>query len=70
VQVLAVRTPQQVDEMLTRLKVMGYDARVVRDTSGFFKVRVGPYASRQDADEARARLRARLGGKPFVVEES
>jgi hypothetical protein len=70
VQVLAVRTPQQVDEMLTRLKVMGFQARVVRDTTGFFKVRVGPFATREEADRARARLRTRLGGQPFVVEES
>src|SRR6266446_9056904 len=40
VQVLAVKSAAQVDEMLTRLKVMGFDARVVRDTSGLFKVRV------------------------------
>ncbi len=70
VQVLAVRTAQQVDEMLTRLKVMGFDSRVVRDTSGFFKVRVGPYGTREEAERARGRLRTRLGGQPFVVEES
>jgi len=69
VQVLAVRTAAQVDEMLTRLKVMGFQARVVRDSSGFFKVRVGPYPTREEADRARARLRTRLGGQPFVVEE-
>jgi cell division septation protein DedD len=49
---------------------MGFDARVVRDTSGFFKVRVGPYPSRDAAEQARTRLRAKLGGKPFVVELS
>src|SRR2546422_4349281 len=38
VQVLAVKSAAQVDEMLTRLKVMGFDAHVVRDTSGLFKV--------------------------------
>lgn len=69
VQVLAVRNAQQVDEMLTRLNVMGFQARVVRDTSGFFKVRVGPYPTRDEADRARGRLRTRLGGQPFVVEE-
>ena len=69
VQVLAVRSAQQVDEMLTRLNVMGFKARVVRDTSGFFKVRVGPYPTRDEADRARARLRTRLGGQPFIVEE-
>jgi hypothetical protein len=69
VQVLAVRNAQQVDEMLTRLKVMGFQARVARDTSGLFKVRVGPYRTRQEAESARERLRTRLGGRPFVVEE-
>jgi hypothetical protein len=70
VQVLAVKSAAQVDEMLTRLKVMGFDARVVRDTSGLFKVRVGRYASRDEAAQAQRRLKARLGGQPFVVEES
>src|SRR6266545_5169175 len=45
VQVLAVKSAVQVDDLLTRLKVMGFDARVVRDSSGFFKVRVGRYAT-------------------------
>ncbi|HXF95855.1 MAG TPA: SPOR domain-containing protein [Gemmatimonadales bacterium] len=69
VQVLAVRNAQQVDDMLTRLRVMGFPARVVRDTSGFFKVRVGPYPTREEAERARSRLRTRLGGQPFVVSE-
>ncbi|MGH7529681.1 MAG: SPOR domain-containing protein [Burkholderiales bacterium] len=69
VQVLAVRSATQVDEMLTRLRVMGFEARVVRDTTGFFKVRVGPYATREEAQRARQRLRTRVGGRPFVVEE-
>jgi hypothetical protein len=69
VQVLAIRSAAQVDEMLTRLKVMGYDPRVVRDTSGLLKVRVGRYATRAEAATAQAQLRARLGGQPFVVEE-
>jgi predicted Zn-dependent protease len=46
VQVLAVKSTAQVDDMLTRLKVMGFDARVIRDSTGFFKVRVGRYATR------------------------
>src|SRR5437867_2610865 len=69
VQVLAVKSAAQVDEMLTRLKVMGFDARVVRDTSGLFKVRVGRYASHDEAAQAQRRLKTRLGGQPFVVEE-
>jgi hypothetical protein len=70
VQVLAVKSAAQVDDMLTRLKVMGFDARVVpRDTSGFLRVRVGRYATRDEAQQAQQRLRTRLGGQPFVVEE-
>jgi len=69
VQVLAVKSAVQVDDMLTRLKVMGFDARVVRDTSGFFKVRVGRYGTREQAQQTQQRLRTRLGGQPFVVEE-
>jgi len=69
VQVLAVKSAAQVDEMLTRLKVMGFDARVVRDTSGLFKVRVGRYATRDEAQQVQRRLKTRVGGQPFVVEE-
>jgi cell division septation protein DedD len=69
VQVLAVKSAVQVDEMLTRLKVMGFDARVVRDSTGFFKVRVGRYLTREDAQRAQARLRKKVGGQPFVVDE-
>ena len=70
VQVLAVKSAPQVDEMLTRLKAMGFDAHVVRDDStGFFKVRVGRYATHDEAARAQARLRTRIGGQPFVVEE-
>lgn len=70
VQVLAVRSAAQVDDMLTRLKVMGFqDARVVRDSTGFFKVRVGRYASRDEAQRVQQRLKTRVGGQPFVVDE-
>jgi len=68
VQVLAVKSASQVDEMLTRLKVMGFDARVVRDTSGLFKVRVGRYATHDEAAQVQRRLKTKLGGQPFVVE--
>jgi TolA-binding protein len=69
VQVLAVRSSFQVDEMLTRLKVMGYEARVVRDSTGYFKVRVGRYPTREQAQRAQNNLRTRVGGQPFIVEE-
>jgi hypothetical protein len=69
VQVLAVASATQVDDVLSRLKVMGFDARVVRDTSGLFKVRVGRYATREQAQRAQRQLKARIGGQPFVVQE-
>jgi len=69
VQVLAGKSAPQVDEILTRLKGLGYAAHVVRDSTGYLKVRVGPYASRDAAQRAQAQLKARLGGQPFVVEE-
>jgi SPOR domain len=69
VQVLAVKSAPQVDELLSRLKVMGFDARVMRDTSGLFKVRVGHYATREEAQRTQRRLKTRLGGQPFVVQE-
>ena len=69
VQVLAVKSAAQVDDMLTRLKVMGFVARVVRDSAGFFKVRVGRYATHQEAQRAQSRLKQKVGGRPFVVDE-
>jgi len=67
--VLAVKSATQVDDMLTRLKVMGFDARVVRDSTGYFKGRVGPYTTREEAARTQQRLKTRVGGQPFVVEE-
>lgn len=69
IQVLAVKSAAQVDDMLTRLKVMGFEARVVRDSTGFFKVRVGRYATRDEATRAQRRLKQKVGGQPFVVDE-
>lgn len=70
VQVLAVKSAAQVDDMLTRLKVMGFtDARVVRDSSGYFKVRVGNYKTHEEAQRTQQRLKTKVGGNPFVVDE-
>lgn len=69
VQVLAGKSAPQIDEMLTRLKSMGYTAHVVRDSTGYLKIRVGPYASRDAAVRIVTQIKARVGGQPFVVEE-
>ena len=69
VQVLAVKSTAQVDDMLTRLKLLGFDARVVRDSTGFFKIRVGHYATHDEAVRTQRRLKQKVGGQPFVVDE-
>jgi septal ring-binding cell division protein DamX len=69
VQVLAGKSAPEVDALLTRLKGLGYDVHVVRDTSGYLKVRVGRYASRDEAQRNLGRLKAQLGGQPFIVVE-
>jgi cell division septation protein DedD len=55
--------------MLSRLKTLGYAAHVVRDSSGYMKVRVGPYPTRDAAQRAQGQLKTRFGGQPFLVEE-
>jgi len=41
----------------------------VRDSTGFFKVRVGRYATHEEAQRVQARLKQKVGGHPFVVDE-
>jgi SPOR domain/Tetratricopeptide repeat len=69
VQVLAGKSAPQIDEMLTRLKGLGYSAHVARDSTGYLKVRVGPYPSREAAQRILTQIKARLGGQPFLVGE-
>jgi len=69
VQIAAVGTAEAADEVMRQAHAAGFQSRVVRE-GGLFKVRVGRYASRQDAQQAQAELRRKLGGAPFVVEES
>jgi tetratricopeptide (TPR) repeat protein len=70
VQVAAVQTAAAADEMMERLHAAGFEPHVVRDpTDGLFKVRVGRFAGRQDAQRLVGDLRRRIGGQPFVVEE-
>src|SRR2546427_2796686 len=44
-----------------------FRSRVVRDSTGFFKVRVGRYATRDEAVRSQRRLKQKVGGQPFVV---
>jgi tetratricopeptide (TPR) repeat protein len=69
VQIAAVGTAAAADEIMRQVHAAGYEPRVVRD-GGLFKVRAGRFRTRADAEQAQADLRRKLGGAPFIVEES
>ena len=52
--------------MLDRAKKAGFSGIIVKD-GGYFKVRLGEYATRADASAGAAKVKAKLGGSPFVV---
>jgi hypothetical protein len=69
VQIAAVGSADAADEVMRQAHAAGFESRVTRE-GALFKVRVGRYASRQEAQQAQAELRRKLGGSPFIVEES
>lgn len=69
VQVAAVGTAVAADELMQSLRASGYESHVVRGPDGLFKVRVGRYADRAQAQRIATELKAALPGNPFVVEE-
>jgi hypothetical protein len=69
IQIAAVNTRGAADSIAKRVNAAGL-AAVVAAEKGLFKVRVGPYASRAQAQAALPSVRAKLGGKPFVVADS
>jgi hypothetical protein len=68
VQVAAVATPGAADDAATKAEELGYPAVIVRER-GYYKVRAGAFATRQEAQAAVAKLKSGLGGNPFVVAE-
>src|SRR5688572_27867928 len=68
VQVAAVATPGSADDAATRAEELGYPAVIVRER-GYYKVRAGAFATRQEAQDAAAKLKSGMGGSPFVVAE-
>ena len=66
VQIVAANTQEVADEMLTQAKKAGFSGIVVKD-GGYFKVRLGEYATRAEASAAATKVKAKLGGSPFVV---
>jgi len=70
VQVSAVRTPEAAEEVAQRLRRAGFTPHTTQGADGYIKVRVGRYGSRVDAQRAAGEVRSKIGGSPFVVEES
>jgi len=66
VQIVAANTQDVANEMLARAKKAGFSGIVVKD-GGYFKVRLGEYATRAEASAAATKMKAKLGGSPFVV---
>lgn len=70
VQVAAMREAEAAQRIVERLNSQGFAARSVRTTTAdrgtWYRVRVGPFADRQAADEARDRL-SRLNYDAIVV---
>ena len=68
VQVAAVATPGAADDAASKAETLGFPAVIVRER-GLYKVRAGAFATRQEAHAAVPKLKARMGGSPFVVAE-
>jgi hypothetical protein len=68
VQVAAVATPGAADDAATKAEELGYPAVITRER-GYYKVRAGAFATRQEAQAAVAKLKSRMGGSPFIVAE-
>jgi cell division septation protein DedD len=66
-QVNAFRSRENADKEVAQLKAKGYPAFVLpSQAGGLFRVRVGPYSQRADADRVAARMRQE-GLKPSVT---
>jgi hypothetical protein len=69
VQVAAVQSPLAADATMRDLRAAGHEPRVLREADGLFKVRVGRFATRAEAQRVLEQLRRRFGSGPFIVEE-
>ena len=70
IQVAALKEPSDADAIVKRLAGKGYPAYVVAPAKGappMFKVRVGKYKDRHEADTVAARLQKEEQFKPWIV---
>ncbi len=66
VQISAVKTPAAATVEAARVKQAGFEPVTMKE-AGYLKIRAGAFATRGAAESAAAKIKARLGGKPFVV---
>jgi cell division protein FtsN len=66
--VTAVRTPVTAEALAAKLRRQGFTPVIVQDM-GLYKVRIGDYATKQQALAVLPGLKAKLGGSLFVVAE-
>lgn len=64
----AIRSRATAEKTAARMRARGLDAVTVEE-GGLYKVRVGSYATRNDAVADLPNIKAQLGGSPFVVAE-
>jgi len=70
IQVAALREPEEADAIVKRLAGKGYPAYVVtpaRGSAPIYRVRVGKYKERREADTVAARLQKEEQFKPWIV---
>ena len=72
VQVTALRSRDEARTVAVELVAKGYPARVIDPTpgtpGGVYRVRLGPYADRSEADTVRERLETEEQFTPFVIQ--
>src|ERR1044072_4011736 len=69
VQIWAVKTDSAAAAEIVRAKQVGFDVVIARE-SGLLKLRAGAFPNRGQAEAAAGRIKARLGRRPFVVDEA
>ncbi|HOX21185.1 MAG TPA: SPOR domain-containing protein, partial [Gemmatimonadales bacterium] len=65
--VAAVSSQASANSVLADLKAMGLSGTAVQESGNLYKVRVTGLSSRAAADSAVVRIKAKLGGSPFVL---
>jgi hypothetical protein len=66
VQVAAFRTVAETESTLERLKQLDVPKSIIQE-KGWYKVRAGPFANREQAQQALNRIKRALGVEPFLV---